>query len=348
MTQGVQDEAARREWLEQRRTGVGGSDVGPIMGFPMFGRTAVTVWEEKTGKRPLDTRITPPIKRGRLLEPILKLLYKEETGRDVMEVPPSMVRNAKAGHLFANVDTVAIESPEVMRVVELKAPGLQNHRKWKLEGLPFGYLLQLTSYMDTVAIPIGAFGFGNMELMDMVCADFELDEDLAEQIRNQTGEFWEKYVKTDTMPPLPLPPEGLPETVRGEIVAAVDGYDEAALAYAEASALVKEAEAIKEAAKAALGTLLLDHQADVMQSSLFRTYYREQEGRVTFDKAALAKVQPVDAGKLALALLEYGLTPTGVQTLLAETRLDLDPFHKRGKPFRSIANYPITKGATYE
>ena len=94
MTQGVQDDAARREWLEQRRTGVGGSDVGPIMGFPMFGRTAVTVWEEKTGKRPLDTRITPPIKRGRLLEPILKLLYKEETGRDVMEVPPSMVRNA--------------------------------------------------------------------------------------------------------------------------------------------------------------------------------------------------------------------------------------------------------------
>ena len=40
---------SREQWLKERKRGVGGSDVGKVLGVSEWG-TAVDVWLEKTGR----------------------------------------------------------------------------------------------------------------------------------------------------------------------------------------------------------------------------------------------------------------------------------------------------------
>jgi len=78
----MSDTLTREEWLEQRRSGVGGSDVAAILGVDPFGKTAADVFDEKVGNG-VEVEQTLPMKRGNVLEPIAVQQYVEETGRRI-------------------------------------------------------------------------------------------------------------------------------------------------------------------------------------------------------------------------------------------------------------------------
>ena len=72
----------RQEWLERRRSGIGGSDVAPILGMSKW-RTAYDVWLSKTAETPEEDRTTMPMLLGNVLEPEVLRLYEQQTGVSV-------------------------------------------------------------------------------------------------------------------------------------------------------------------------------------------------------------------------------------------------------------------------
>src|ERR1700722_3426949 len=86
----------RAAWLEDRRKGIGGSDVHHL--FPEESKYGCTLqlWYDKTGT-PEDYRRTPDelriMNRGHILEDVVADIYMEETGRKVIRKKQPYVSN---------------------------------------------------------------------------------------------------------------------------------------------------------------------------------------------------------------------------------------------------------------
>ena len=75
---------AMQEWLEQRTLGLGGSDMGAVLGVSPY-KTAYEVWLEKTRRVPLDSKKTAPILRGIHLESVAADVIAERTGLELCQ-----------------------------------------------------------------------------------------------------------------------------------------------------------------------------------------------------------------------------------------------------------------------
>lgn len=98
----------RYDWLEQRRHGIGSSDASIIMGLSNY-ESPYTLWEQKTGRAPLD----PPVDHateelrewGNRLEPVIRAAVGEELGLTIIK-PEQAWANAERGWLRANPDGI--------------------------------------------------------------------------------------------------------------------------------------------------------------------------------------------------------------------------------------------------
>ena len=66
------------EWLALRRTGIGGSDAGAIMGVSPY-KGAYSVWADKIGKLP-PIEDNEAMRQGRDLEDYVARRFAEKTG----------------------------------------------------------------------------------------------------------------------------------------------------------------------------------------------------------------------------------------------------------------------------
>lgn len=182
-------------WLEERRSGIGGSDAGAVCGVNKY-KTPYQVWEDKTGKAdPIPDNA--PMLWGRNLEPVIRQHYSDVTGRVVM-VPDMIIRHPKHPFMLANLDGFT----EDRRVLEVKTA--RSGQDWGEPGtdeIPLTYLFQMQHYMAVtgyevadVAVLIGGQDFRLYEIP----ADAELQEMMIEQ----EAEFW-KLVECST-PPEPV------------------------------------------------------------------------------------------------------------------------------------------------
>jgi putative phage-type endonuclease len=95
----------RAEWLAQRRTGIGGSDVAPILGLSKW-RTAFEVYQEKVGELAVDHKADDVRVRAgnRMQRPILDD-YCETEGAKIVQYEPEVVRHPELPFLM-NLDAV--------------------------------------------------------------------------------------------------------------------------------------------------------------------------------------------------------------------------------------------------
>lgn len=99
----------RAEWLAERRTGLGGSDIAPMLGISPW-RTPMEVYLDKLGR--LEDEDSERMQLGRALEPTIARLYSER--RDCAAQTVGMVRGAD-GWQLANVDRVC--APDTAHLV---------------------------------------------------------------------------------------------------------------------------------------------------------------------------------------------------------------------------------------
>lgn len=195
-------------WLEQRRQGIGGSDVAAIMGLSPW-KSPLEVWLEKTGRASApDLSEREAIAMGTELEgDVIEMYKRRHPGCKARRV--NAVLSAKERPWAqASLDGITYDQELGWGVLEIKT-GSRNS-EWA-EGVPLHYLTQVTHYLSVtgykfadVAALIGDYGLHYHEYRVM------RDEEDVYEVADNVDIFWADYVQKDRMPPFvtALPSEG--------------------------------------------------------------------------------------------------------------------------------------------
>ncbi|NEG95984.1 endonuclease [Bifidobacterium primatium] len=194
-------------WLEQRRHGVGGSDMSTILGLNPFS-TPYELWLEKTGRRtPEDIGDKWAVVKGNALEGELRRrfrrLHPEWTVIDGTDI--SLVSRTHPV-MHASLDGfIHDEATDSWGVLEIKTTNANRGRTdWHDDDgnivAPDYYMAQVTHYMAVTGFTWGYF-YADIGESEPVEVRFERDETDITTVIDAAEEFW-GYVQRDDMPAL--------------------------------------------------------------------------------------------------------------------------------------------------
>lgn len=193
-------ELSRADWLEVRRTGIGGSDAAAAVGLNPY-KSQLELWLEKTGRgadlpKPDPNDSSEPVYWGTLLEPIVAAAYTQQTGRRVRKVN-AVLRHPTVPFMLANLDREVVSVPDV-QILECKTAGEFGARHWQ-DGVPEHVQLQVQHQLAVT-------GKQAADVAVLLCGQklavhrLERDDALIGQLVALEAQFW-RYVETDTPPP---------------------------------------------------------------------------------------------------------------------------------------------------
>ena len=274
----------REQFLAERRSGLGGSDIGAILGLSKY-KTPVQVWLEKTGRAD-DQEASLPMRFGSFAEDFVASEYEKRTGRIVQRFS-SMLRHPTApliGHVDRLVVPDGAKSASFRREIRTDT-GLEcktassyevSSPDWGEEGtdqIPAGYLVQCAAYMALTGCSRWdlAVLFGNHEFrVYRLLRDLELEA----EIIARASEWWERHVIHGDMPD-PSTIEDVRALYKGVTDQTIVA-DESLLAWArvaeDAAAKAKQYETVAESAKTHL--LAAMGEASVLRLSGNRCFRR--------------------------------------------------------------------------
>lgn len=185
------------QWHEQRDKGVGGSDVGVIMGVNHW-KSVEQLWMEKTGRvKPEDISHKPAIILGNALEPALRKEYAYRHPDVKVKEPQCMFQDTEHTWRQASLDGI-ITCPDGMKeVLEIKTVGGFNVAPWNLGGVPESYACQVLHYM-------AVSGYRRAQIIamignsDIIERTVERDEYLIDLIESEVDGFWAGVQKDKT------------------------------------------------------------------------------------------------------------------------------------------------------
>lgn len=191
---------SRSEWLEVRKSGIGGSDAAAAIGLNPY-MSQLELWLIKTGRdttlpRPDADDTTEPVYWGTLLEPIVAASYTKQTGNRVRRIN-AVLRHPSIPFMLANIDREVIGVPGV-QILECKTAGEFGARLWR-EGVPEYVLVQVQHQLAVT-------GKKAADVAVLICGQklevhrIERDDELIARLIPLEAAFW-RYVETDTPPP---------------------------------------------------------------------------------------------------------------------------------------------------
>ena len=184
------------EWLEQRKHGVGGSEVAAIMGLSPW-KTATQLWLEKTGRiEPADLSEKPYVAFGTIMEPVIGDWYREKfpdrTVRRVNAICKSLIRPWAQASLDYEV-----RDGSVWGVLEIKTA--RTAADWQ-DGVPAYYLTQIMHYMQVTNRPFADVAVFFRDTCEFKCFRVDYDKEDGDAVKAAVDDFWRNYVMTGTMP----------------------------------------------------------------------------------------------------------------------------------------------------
>lgn len=193
--------AEREAWLQERRSGIGGSDAAAVLGISPWA-TPVTVWLDKTG-RAAPKEETEAMRIGTELEDFVARRYSVETGRTVRRYNKMIHR----GCLLGNFDRLVVPEGEKVasHLDEVRTDTLLEcktaSREW--DGMvPLHYQTQVQHYMGLVErlqhadVAVLFLGRKHFEIHRV-----ERDDEVIGVMQKRIGEWWDEFVVGDKMPP---------------------------------------------------------------------------------------------------------------------------------------------------
>ncbi len=197
------------EWLELRKTGIGGSDYGIIYGISGF-RTARDLYMDKMGYKPHwePEQNWFTLEFGHRIEELVAKAFYERTGYKPYAVR-KMFRHPKYYWMVADVDFFVDikDSNGVVRtyILEIKTTSYQNRFNWGDDfapTIPPGYVLQGRSYacVTNVSGIIYACLYDN-NINSLIIRTLERDLDAEAELIEAGRHFWQDYVEKGIEPP---------------------------------------------------------------------------------------------------------------------------------------------------
>jgi putative phage-type endonuclease len=193
---------SRDEWLDVRKTGIGGSDAAAAVGLNPY-KSQLELWLEKTGRecglrQPDPSDDTHPTYWGVLLEPIVASAYTKRTGHRVRKINAVLQHPDPELHwMLANIDREVVGSSEVS-ILECKSAGINGAKSWR-DGVPEYVQIQVQHQLAVT-------GKQAADVAVLICGQalevhrIERDPVLIERLIALEARFWQ-YVTTDTPPP---------------------------------------------------------------------------------------------------------------------------------------------------
>lgn len=190
----------REEWLQERKSGIGGSDAAAILGLSPWS-TPVMVWLDKTN-RALPKEETEAMRIGTELEDFVARRYTQETGREVRRFNKMIHR----GCLLGNFDRLVVPEGEKVAsymdevrtdtVLECKT----SSREWDGE-VPPQYFCQVMHYLGLeprlqhADVAVLFLGRKHFEIMRV-----ERDDEVITTMQQQLTAWWDEYILGDKRP----------------------------------------------------------------------------------------------------------------------------------------------------
>lgn len=187
---------SRADWLEQRRHGIGSSDASIIMGLSAW-ESPYTLWEQKTGRAPLDPPVDPATAElrewGNRLEPVIRAAVADELDLDIVKEDRAWA-NKKRPWLRANLDGI-VHGEQI--VFEFKNTSAFNRAQWE-DQIPDHAEIQVhhTGLVCgwTDAVVAGLVGGNHLSIHRLT-----LNPNILEMMLAAEEKFWQ-HVETDTAP----------------------------------------------------------------------------------------------------------------------------------------------------
>ena len=186
------DNIARQEWLSYRRTGIGGSDAGSVIGMNQY-KSRYSLWADKMGMLP-EVEDNERMRLGRDLEQYVAERWSEKTGKRFRR-RNYMFRSHRWPWMLADVDREVVGENAGLecKTTTIKPEGIDDGN------VPERFYCQCLHYMavmgyERMYLAILVFGAGLYEFT------IERDEAQIQALANAEGAFWTKYVDAQTPP----------------------------------------------------------------------------------------------------------------------------------------------------
>lgn len=245
----------RKEWLEERRKSLGGSDIGAILGLNPWS-SPYSVWANKTGRIP-DSEPNEAMRQGTDLEDYVARRFSERTGLRVARVN-YILRRDSYPNMHANIDRRIVG---MKAGLECKTASALSASRFSGGDFPESYYAQCVSYMAITGYPryyLAVLVLGkefkiyqmtterDANIPEWCESSVYVSQNEFEGIKSAASDFWE-YVDTDTEPPADMS-EAMSRalaTVYAESnrdTVDLFGCDGVVKAYMDARAILKDAE----------------------------------------------------------------------------------------------------------
>ncbi|WP_283706920.1 YqaJ viral recombinase family protein [Clostridium perfringens] len=183
------------EWLRERQKGIGGSDVGAIMGVNQY-KTAFNIYLEKTEPIIEVEKQSEAARQGTDFEDYVAMRFTEETGKKVRRDNRHLIHKDYP-FMVANIDRRVVGENAIL---ECKTVTPYNSKEWEGEEVPASYMLQCQHYMAVT-------GADKVYLAYLIFStkfdyrEIKRDEELIDIIIEAEKEFWQ-MVQDKTPPAL--------------------------------------------------------------------------------------------------------------------------------------------------
>ena len=184
----------REEWLNERRTGIGGSDAAAVMGLNPW-KSPLDVYLDKTGQL-MESPDNPALYWGRVLEEVVAREYSLRT-RTKVRRKNRILRHRKHPWMLANLDRVIVGGRGI-----LECKTTARTEGWGPSGsdeIPLTYYLQLVHYLAVTGSP-----FADLAVLiggrDFRTYRVHPDDRTLEHLIDREYDFWINHVLVKNPP----------------------------------------------------------------------------------------------------------------------------------------------------
>ena len=217
--------ATHQEWLEQRKLGIGSSEVGTILGVNPW-ETPYQLWRRKTGRDP-QVEENDAMRWGHYLEDAIAHAFQDETGKQVIKASAGdwLAVDKQRDFLRVSPDrTYWIDSSrraDNKGILECKSTSL----KIDQESVPQHWFCQLMYQLGVMGLPEGHLAWFITTNRTFGCMHIQFDSDFYEFMVDALDRFWNVNLVEDIEPDIVTIDDALlkyPKSDPGKVIEVTD------------------------------------------------------------------------------------------------------------------------------
>ena len=197
------EKSQKELWLEDRKTGIGGSDIGTILGLNTK-KSPYQLWEEKTGRTDggVDNNFT---RAGIKLEPMVADWFTETTGMPLSNPGNVITRHKDFDFVIGTPDRITFdEKTKKAGILEIKTTGKiidpdQPPLMWFCQVIWYAGIKK--SWSENEGYDLNHIAWWERLTCAFNSIPIQFDLEFYNYLIEKADEFWTKYVLADTPPP---------------------------------------------------------------------------------------------------------------------------------------------------